>query len=445
MAIARKVLFYLFLLTYFVLCPLLIFQSFGYVLYPAKKRISQTGLIRVETAPEGADIYLENSRYTYKTPASITELLPGTYRVMLRLKGYRSWSHEVLIQEGKASVFTNVLLVPKTVRPQVLIPRSDFENIIAPAGPDSVILKKGPQLADFFIFNGETGKLEPLLKESAYFNFPVSDIFSVIGSKRIIVFGGALRNKGYYVMDVGRAQRSLTDITSLFDGKPDELIWSAAHQDIIFAVYGDHIDRLDLKEMSVLPRFIEDVKGVGVAGKWLYVLAKDNSITRMTIDTAHLEPVFEDAYFSEGLFSESRFYSIQVLADERLLFSGSRGDVITAVPNYDSVRRSEKDALLPDPVTVQTVYERGNAIAQCFWVYNGSHILVREKDRVFLLEVFADGKHTIEHIVFVKNNSDIFYSEKTGYLYYFDQLGNLARLTIVPEEFLLRVLQRMGE
>lgn len=464
MPTARKVLFYFFVLLYCVLCPLLILYSFGYVLHPANRQISQTGLIHIETIPAGADIYLGKSRYALRTPASVANLSPGRYEVTLKLKGRRLWRHEVSIEQGRAAVFSDVLLLPQHLDPAMLEPGSVYQDLIVLPETDGFILKKSPQLQDVFIFDRKKERVRPLAEEGILFaDFPVAGIYQQREGKGIIIFGGSLWNKKFYLFDREKGSGAI-DITKLFHSRPDAIIWSAAYPDDCFARYGDYLDRLDLGAMSVSPRFLEGLKGFGTRDKWLYILEEDNRISKITPEGTGRSVLFEGGHLGKGLFSKSRFYTIQFLDDDTFVFLGEGGDLITTVPPYtlaesgaagidfhkrgkrllfwskntiwvaDFTQGRPENALFSDSIVVRAVFERGKNITQCFWAYNGTHIIFKDRGQVFLLELIPDGKNHCELLAEAKHNSAVFYSDEAGSLYYLDAKGNTAKLKIIPEE-----------
>ena len=459
----RRIIFYLFTLIYCVLCPVLILYSFGYIFNPVKKQLSQTGLIHIETIPSGADIYLGRSHYKYKTPTSINNLLPGRYQVNLRLKGHRLWSHEISIEEGKASVFNDIFILPRKLSPKILNPQSYYQNLILLREPGNFILKTSPQLKDLSIFYLENEEFRPLLKDYAmYSDFSVSDVYPQTGSRQIIVFGGQLWDKKFFLINPENKEHIITDITKLFNGRPDEIVWNVEYRNNCFILYGDDINRLDLKEMSVYPQFIEGIRGFGSSDKWLYLLEEDGRIFKADFDEPQRRLLFKDLGTRKEIFNKSRFYKIQLLEEGVLLLFGEKGDLITTVPPYeiaqnrvsginfyksgkrllfwlkniigvaDFAGQSVKNSVSSGQITIQTVYKYGKNISQCFWVQGGTHIIFRDRNQIFLLELMLDGKHHLEYIVEVKNNTNVSYSDTTGNLYYLDRKGRIAKLNIVP-------------
>jgi hypothetical protein len=104
--------------------------------------------------------------------------------------------------------------------------------------------------------------------------------------------------------------------------------------------------------------------------------------------------------------------------------------------------KTAKDELFSDRIKVETVYAQGKSISQCFWVHNGTHIIFKDRDGVFLLELFPDGMHHTEFIAEIKNNSELFYSEETESLYYLDTKGRISVISLVPKENMISLLSK---
>jgi hypothetical protein len=109
----RAIFFYLSVISFFIILPLVLLYSFGYKLDINRFRFIKTGLIYVQAVPEGAKVYL-NGRYLKKTtPLSIEELMPGKYKVSLELESYYPWSQTVSVESGKTTSLDNIIFFPK--------------------------------------------------------------------------------------------------------------------------------------------------------------------------------------------------------------------------------------------------------------------------------------------------------------------------------------------
>ncbi|MBM3246439.1 MAG: PEGA domain-containing protein [Candidatus Omnitrophica bacterium] len=108
----RAVLFYLSVVLFLALTPVILFYSFGYKLDIDRLRIIKTGLIYLKSTPDGARVYLDTRRLNQATPVSIEGLLPGEYTVFLELEEYYPWYQKVRVESGKFTVLDNIVLFP---------------------------------------------------------------------------------------------------------------------------------------------------------------------------------------------------------------------------------------------------------------------------------------------------------------------------------------------
>jgi streptogramin lyase len=71
---------------------------------------SMLGRLSVESKPSGAEIYLNGENTTFKTPKTLTGLVPGKHEVTLKLKGYWDLSTEETVFTGNTSYINRVLV-----------------------------------------------------------------------------------------------------------------------------------------------------------------------------------------------------------------------------------------------------------------------------------------------------------------------------------------------
>lgn len=113
----RAILFYLSVLVFFAGLPFILSVSLGYKFDRRSFKFTKAGLIVLKTQPPGATVYLENKLLNDRTPATINELLPGTYRLKLELDRHYPWSAEVRVEAGKVTRLERIILFP--TRPNI--------------------------------------------------------------------------------------------------------------------------------------------------------------------------------------------------------------------------------------------------------------------------------------------------------------------------------------
>ena len=113
----RSFLFYLSVFLFFIGLPFILSFALGYKFNTHNLKFVKTGLIFVKTQPAGAKIYLNGKLIAERSPTSMQELLPGTYKVTLELAQHYPWKAEVEVEAGKVSRVDKVILFP--VRPNL--------------------------------------------------------------------------------------------------------------------------------------------------------------------------------------------------------------------------------------------------------------------------------------------------------------------------------------
>jgi len=113
----RGFLFYLSVLLFVAGLPFILSYALGYKFNTRTFKFVKTGLIFVRTQPAGASIYLNGRLVAEKSPASMPELLPGSYKVTLELTRHYPWKGQVEVEAGKVSRVEKVILFP--VRPNL--------------------------------------------------------------------------------------------------------------------------------------------------------------------------------------------------------------------------------------------------------------------------------------------------------------------------------------
>ncbi|MDD5108487.1 MAG: PEGA domain-containing protein [Candidatus Omnitrophica bacterium] len=108
----RGVLFYLSVFLFFAGLPFILSYALGYKFNRHTLKFTKTGLISVKTQPAGAKIYLNGKLIPDRSPASMQELVPGVYKIVLELAQHYPWKGEVDVEAGKVSRLDKVILFP---------------------------------------------------------------------------------------------------------------------------------------------------------------------------------------------------------------------------------------------------------------------------------------------------------------------------------------------
>jgi len=444
----RRAFFYFFLILYLILCPLVLFYAFGFIIRPHEQKLVQTGLVSISTYPSGASIYLGPSRYIQRSPAILSELLPGRYNLRVFLNQYRPWSQSFYVSAGKAVLFDKVLLLPKVLTPRTASTQV-FVNIIPLEGTPSCILVKGHTFKDDYLFDGSEINTEPLAsKIFLYADARIQDL-ATIQNNPLAVLTLILQKEIKYLLLLPDKD-SLVDISAIVIRPPERFFLDPNDTSTIYSLYKGQIDMIKPQTGALYPEYVENIRGFGVKDRKLYILSQEGVLLRMNQDKTATEILLSDAPLSASIFDPKGVYEIRPLMPGTFVFLGNEGQLMTNHLPHEICDRGcrgisfddRRDRLLfwtknkigtveflndnpdNDPFSngsvVQYISETGRDIKQCLWIYGGSHILFRDADRIFLAELMPQGPPRIEFLVQIKNNTNIFYSEETGTLYYLD-------------------------
>jgi len=469
MLVLRKIVFYFFVIIYLILCPLTILYALGYLFRPGTgEGIVKTGLIDLSTAPPGASVYIGKSRYTEKTPTTLRSLLPGEYPVKLILKHHIPWTQTVPVEAEKATVLEKILLLPTAFKHEELL-SGPFQDLIPLPGNHFFLLVQGPDLEDLYVYDWKEQKGRPLLSsDSPFQGAKVLSHMTVEESPALLVRVELKRGEKFLWVTLSNEETVIEDLTSLFPEKPLWIEWEGRDRNQLFVFQRGSLNRLEIVSKAIYPKIVSSVRGYGLANKAIYVLRNDNTFERVDQAGKGTERFPQNPSLSDSLSSVRGFLKIKSLSSDTFLFWGERGELLLNRPPYQFVRsgvtgfeifpqtgrlllwqknrlgildvseerqREEKIQEGQEPLWI---FRKGDKIEQAFWVYDGSHILFRDREGVFLIELETYGKPKLYALLRVRKNSAIFYSEESGKLYFLSVEGDLSSVELLPREKILQ-------
>ncbi len=468
MSILRKIIFYLFLTIYVISCPFTILSALGYVVKPgARHGIMKTGVIALSTLPAEATIYVEQRRYTQRTPTVIRDLLPGDYHLKLILRDHEPWDRIVHVVAEKATVLDHILLLREHLEPQERLADA-FEELIPIPDTRFLLLAKGATLADLVVYDWQREDSRPFLSTRSLFRNGQLAWQVHVRSSPFLLLGVRLPEGERVIRaELKTGETSLVDLTHLFPSKPIWVEWGSRAPRHLFTVQEGAVNRLDVDAMAMYPKIAERVRGYGVSGTTLYVLTDDLVLQRVDQSGKSVELPFDDPVNARSLFGATGQFQMTELSENLVLFLGERGELLLNRVPYGLVEHGvrgfvfdpahqrllvwqkdrlgvvdlssagREDAIAEHGPFIHWVFQDGRDITQGFWVYHGSHALFHDQQTVLLLELGTPGTPALQRVVQVRPSSPVAYSEESGTLYYLDpQTGRLSSLELLSRKVL---------
>ncbi len=155
---ARRILGWAFIASFLLIAPAIIFSTAGYRYNFGKRRIERTGVMVLESRPQGASIFLNGVLRKETTPAHLSGLLPGTYDVRVEKPGYHAWEKNVPIESRSTSFVTQIGLFRQTL-PTLYSPMSKpIRPAFSPDGRYGAAMTETSSGSELAIIDLKTGK-----------------------------------------------------------------------------------------------------------------------------------------------------------------------------------------------------------------------------------------------------------------------------------------------
>jgi len=465
MALFRKVVFGLFVVLYLALCPVMILYSLGYAWAPgAQRHLVKTGLLSIASAPPGASVYVGKRHYTKKTPAILRGLFPGSYHLKVALKGYRPWSRLVSVEPEKATVLERILLLPDQLRIELRL-SGPFEQLLPVPGGHQFLLIGPPPARAVTVYDWHAERAWPLPSlQLAADDGSVTVATSVQESPAVLLRIEGSAGVRWVWVDLKGKETRVEDLTGRLQARLTWAGWDPSARHELFLCQGRLVSRLSLGSGMMAEEFLAGLRGCGIAHKRLYLLTDAQVVERLDLQGRSREPFLEDPALSRILSNEPEPLRLTALSDELFIFLGARGGLVSSWPpyrqaasgviglDYDAPRerlllwQRGRVGILAVPKTaddsptsedeegVRWLVTGGRRIEQALWVYEGSHVLIRDADRVQLVDTSVSSEAPVEDLLQVKEGSAVAYIEDAGTLYYLDRTsGALSAMQLLPK------------
>lgn len=108
----RRIIFYIFLIIFLILVPLITLFSRGYTFDFEKKTIIRNGGIYLRSTPQKAEIYIDN-KLKGKTNKFIKRLLPKIYEIKVEIDDYHIWEKNLTVKPGIVTKVDTIFLIQK--------------------------------------------------------------------------------------------------------------------------------------------------------------------------------------------------------------------------------------------------------------------------------------------------------------------------------------------
>ncbi len=467
MRLFRRITFTLFCLAYLIICPLTILHAFGYSFGPnVQQPLVKTGLIYLSTTPSGASVYLGKRRFTQRTPATLSGLLPGEYNVRVVMKDFRPWERVLPVAAEKATALENILLLPARLLPQQKY-REAISSLVEIPGTHYLLLMTGPLLRDISIYDWKEDKAWPLLEEQSSWRPAEVIEVNVVPDSQQVLFHVEQAGQSYWLSAfVRRGEMAVEDLTKMLVDAPELFFWNTPLHRYLFAFQKTWINRVDFAGHAVSPKWADGVKGFGLSGRSFYALHSDGQLVRLDRDGKEEEQIARLELPKPPALGRPSWFRIHMAGPNSFFLTGSRGELLSTRAPYQLVESGvlgcdwvlhrqkalfwtkQQIGLLKvsdemfefekneEPVKLHWIDYAGEAIQQVQWVDEGAHLLIRDNSQLFLADLQSYGPPQIE--LLAQSASPFVYVEELGRIYYLEpETRHLVSLQLLSKKEIL--------
>jgi len=253
----RKIFFYSLVSLFLVLLPVTLLYSLGFRWDFQNNTLTRTGIITIKTFPEAADIYVNGQKHEEKTPANLSGLLPGTYEIELKLKGYWPYLKKVNVQADHVTRLEDILFFPKIPKfKSILKPEKANSFFLAPSGKRILFVSDSPGEDNFFLLHlGDNalralGSVDParaVLLRGLEASWSLDDEIILLHNERIA-----------YLLFVKKPAESyfLNDVIGFH---PERVKMSASRNAELYYLKKGKITRFDIRKRQEKTKFLDSI------------------------------------------------------------------------------------------------------------------------------------------------------------------------------------------
>jgi hypothetical protein len=158
---------------------ILMYRAYGFGVDRKTGEVIQNGLVFVDSAPDGAGIYIDGQQYKDQTNTRLA-LAAGEYNLEVRKDGYRDWKRSFSLEGGTVERFYYPLLVPTELKQNELA-TYDQAPAFATESPDRRwgMVSRGDSLTSFIVY--DFNSLTEQKPDEEVINYPSSLFTSAPG------------------------------------------------------------------------------------------------------------------------------------------------------------------------------------------------------------------------------------------------------------------------
>lgn len=273
-------------LSILTIVAVIIFLLLGYRLDTDNGRIEQGALLQFETIPSGATVTIDGKELGSKTSTK-SSVLAGVHTIVIQKKGYETWQKTLDIKAGTLTWLDYIRLVPVSRSVESVV---NYDKLyMSKPSPDgkTMIVQKEPSIPSFDVIDlqSDNVKSSTVVLPKTVYSEPdspgITHAFAIDswdeGGRYVLVHHTYADKNEWLVMDT-RDVTNTKNITTLLDVDISRIVFSGTSGNVLFALTGGDIRKLDLSAATISRSLVSNVSS--------FNLFETNIITYIGTDTS---------------------------------------------------------------------------------------------------------------------------------------------------------------
>lgn len=287
----RNILFIILSILFLITAPIVVFYSLGWRFDWETKKIVQTGVFYFRVWPKSAQLYLDGE-FKDKTDfffnsTSVSDLLPGEYKIEIKKEGYHDWQKTLVIEKRKVTEAKNIVLMPKELIFNIIA--EEIEDFSFFPNQEKIIFKQEDnKVWSLKLFDLRKNLRSHLIEETDISKYPVEiiDLEFSHDSKIILLKLGLKENIQYYILETEKSPPKLSRLDFLdsieevrFHPRNSERLFiSQTIKDKKTNEQIKILNEVDIVDQEILPTILEDIITYSITDNDIYHLDSSGSI-----------------------------------------------------------------------------------------------------------------------------------------------------------------------
>jgi len=411
----RTILFFIFLLIFIVIAPLLTLYVQGYRFDFENKKLTQTGALFIKTiSPKQAEIYIDNQLIQktdfFFSSALIENLLPKKYNIKVQKQDHYTWEKNLEIKEKQVAEAKNIILFPQD--PNFKLLSTDIDNAWFSKDKKKAVIKESEKnVWSLKLYNLEKNVKSHLLKETDISQTGADLVdLEFIDNNNLLLQIASKEQINYFNLQINRTPPLLTKAKAPQSVIKNALVYKIFNESIYYLDYLGDFYKTDVSliKNEKIASSLFNIKQETEYKLYIY----DKTIFLLEEKTMYFfnqdEKIFEK--FSENI------NSLKISPDQKKIAYFSDSEI--------KILFLEEQTFQPRRQAMETIFliRLSENIKDVFWI-NSNYLLFTTNNALKITEI--DNRDQVNTIDLVTvENPEIFLNLQTKKLYLLDR-GNL--------------------